>query len=90
MKLPKMKIPIRGFVVILGVVVVIESFVLYKSFYILPPDTFSASADYVRARGSWIADTVGGIHSDFPLNTTEIVCYRDRGVCIESRAYIQS
>lgn len=82
-----MKIPIRGLVVAFGVVVLVESFLLYKSFFMLPPYRFSANADYINVVGSWIEDARGGVTGAFPLNTAEIVCYKDRGVCIEARAY---
>jgi hypothetical protein len=53
----------------------------------LPGADFSSAADYVRAHGSWIADTDFGIIHETPINTTEIKCYRSTGYCKESRSY---
>lgn len=82
-----MKFKTRASVIILSVIVLVESFALYKSFFWLPVFNFQVGADYIRVVGSWIEDAGGGVIGDSPLNTAEIYCYKDRGICLEARSY---
>jgi hypothetical protein len=41
----------------------------------------------VAASGSWVADSPG-IIADFPIQTSDIVCFRDSRTCTEARAYL--
>jgi len=82
--------------ILFGVIVVVESFVLYDTFYFkggsfgLPYGsgaTFYDNGNYVSAGGSWISNSENGIISGQPINTTEINCFQSRGFCTEGRAY---
>ncbi len=82
--------------ILLGVVIVVESFILYDTFYSkggnfsLPYGngaTFYDNGNYITAGGSWVSDSENGIISGQPINTTEINCLQSRGFCTEGRAY---
>ncbi len=83
-------------IILLGIVVIVASFILYDTFYSkggsfgLPYGngaTFYDNGNYVSAGGSWVSDSENGIISEQPINTAEINCFQSRGFCTEGRAY---
>lgn len=55
----------------------------------LPQYNFNQDAGYIHATGSWIGDSPGSgdpYFKDFVIQTSEIACYKTRGVCLEARA----
>ena len=49
------------------------------------------SNDVVLATGTWTREGAAAKSKmDFPLQTSRIICYRKRGLCLESRAEISS
>ncbi|MBI5190998.1 MAG: hypothetical protein HZA22_10010 [Nitrospirae bacterium] len=85
--------PWKAVIVLLGSIVLIESFVIYNTYcsitgsFGLPAYSFFNSEGHVRAYGSWIPETTHGVIADIPINSTTIECYESLGICIEARAF---
>lgn len=52
----------------------------------LPVYNFYSAEDYIGVTGSWVADSDDAYFKDFPIQTSEINCYKSRGFCFEARA----